>query len=143
MERPGWKLSWAWKGDEVIWQLVGAEATHQGDCSRFKGQVKPHCCKKHPLIIDLLPAAPFNKQAANCCKGGVLSSMTQDSTMHVASFLMNYNKPSFSLPHDIFMPENFSLGLPGYSCGKPFRVPPTTVTNDGRRWTQVLGEYNS
>ena len=75
---PGWKLSWIWQGDEAIWDMWGAEATQQGNCLRFKGGVLPHCCKKQPVIIDLMPGAPYNKQFANCCKGGVLTSMTQD-----------------------------------------------------------------
>jgi hypothetical protein len=86
MEEPGWKLGWAWRGHEVIMAMLGAEAMEQGNCTKFRGQDKPHCCKKEPVIIDLMPGAPYNMQSANCCKGGVLTSLTQDVTKHIASF---------------------------------------------------------
>ncbi|CAN1305451.1 COBRA-like protein 6 [Linum perenne] len=69
IEAPGWRLGWDWKGKEAISGIIGAEATQQGDCSRFKDQPPPHCCDKHPIIIDLLPGAPYNVQTQNCCKG--------------------------------------------------------------------------
>ena len=140
MEEPGWKLGWAWKGDEVIWAMLGAEAKEQGNCTRFRGQQKPHCCKKEPVIIDLMPGTPYNMQTANCCKGGVLTSLKQDHTKRGATFQMNYAKPSLSASA---MPENFTLGIPGYSCGTPFQVPPTKFTKDGHRWQQVLGQFYS
>lgn len=143
VERPGWKLSWTWKDDEVIWDMWGAEAIQQGSCSRIRGQVLPHCCQKRPVIVDLMPGARFNKQCTNCCKGGVLSSMTQDHSMYLAAFRMNINKPSVNITGS-FMPVNFSIGLPGYTCGDPFQVPPTKFKEDGsRRWTQALGRYLS
>ncbi|PNX96732.1 cobra-like protein 1-like [Trifolium pratense] len=107
VEEPGWKLGWTWRGHEVILAMFGAEAMEQGNCTLFRGQDKPHCCKKEPVIIDLMPGAPYNMQSANCCS-------------------------NFS------MPENFTLGLPGYSCAKPFEVPPTKFTKNGHRWLQVL-----
>lgn len=142
VEEPGWKLGWAWKGDEVIWAMLGAEAKEQGNCTRFKGQQKPHCCEKEPVIIDLMPGTPYNMQTANCCKGGVLTSAKQDHTKRGATFQMNYIKGSVSDSgaSSFSMPENFTLGIPGYSCGTPFQVPPTKFTKDGHRWQQVLGE---
>ncbi|KAL0357179.1 UNVERIFIED_CONTAM: COBRA-like protein 6 [Sesamum calycinum] len=123
VELPGWKLSWTWPGDEVIWNILGAEATEQGDCSAFKGKQLPHCCEKEPVIIDLLPGAPYNKQVANCCKGGVLSSMMQDPGKYLAAFQMHIGSASdSSVPR---LPARFTLGLPGYTCGEPFKVPPT------------------
>ncbi|XP_048443239.1 COBRA-like protein 6 isoform X1 [Pyrus x bretschneideri] len=140
VDRPGWKLGWTWKGDEVIWDMWGAEATEQGNCSKFKGSPDlPHCCKKKPVIIDLLPGAPFNKQYFNCCKGGELSSMIQDSSKFGSSFAMSVG--SFA-GKDIVMPTNFTLGLPGYTCGMPFQVQPTKFSHDGRRWKQVLETWN-
>ncbi|CAJ1963724.1 unnamed protein product [Sphenostylis stenocarpa] len=141
VEEPGWNLGWAWKGDEVIWAMLGAEAKEQGNCTRFKGQQKPHCCERQPVIIDLMPGTPYNMQTANCCKGGVLTSVKQDDTKRGATFQFNYIKPSHSDSGDNFnMPENFTLGIPGYSCGTPFQVQPTKFTKDGHRWQQVLGE---
>ncbi|KOM54091.1 hypothetical protein LR48_Vigan09g275000 [Vigna angularis] len=117
--------------------MLGAEAKEQGNCTRFRGQQKPHCCKKEPVIIDLMPGTPYNMQTANCCKAGILTSLKQDHTKLGATFQMNYVKPSDSGP-GFTMPENFTLGIPGYSCGTPFQVPPTMFTKDGHRWQQVL-----
>ncbi|KAJ1419993.1 COBRA, plant [Sesbania bispinosa] len=114
VEEPGWKLGWAWRGNE------------------------------EPVIIDLMPGTPYNLQTANCCKGGVLTSITQDLTKYGATFQMNYAKSSHYIPgaSNFSMPENFTLGIPGYSCGTPFQVPPTKFTKDGHRWQQVLETWN-
>ncbi|KAK2663650.1 hypothetical protein Ddye_002224 [Dipteronia dyeriana] len=140
IDEPGWRLSWAWQADEVIWSLWGAEATEQGNCSAFKATV-PHCCEKRPVIIDLLPGTPYNQQTKNCCKGGVLTSMSQDPSKSFSTFQMNIggvlNYTGFA------MPVNFSLGVPGYTCGDPFEVPPSRFSPDkGRRWTQALSTWN-
>ncbi|KAK7302348.1 hypothetical protein RJT34_13235 [Clitoria ternatea] len=146
VEEPGWRLGWTWKDDEVIWAMLGAEATEQGDCTRFRGQQKPHCCEKKPVIIDLMPGAPYNMQSTNCCKGGVLTSMTQDASKLGATFQMNYMKASVPLRHlkgsNFTMPKHFTFGIPGYTCGIPFQVPPTKFTKDGHRWQQVLETWN-
>ncbi|XP_010246052.1 PREDICTED: COBRA-like protein 6 [Nelumbo nucifera] len=142
VETPGWKLSWEWSNLEVIWNIVGAEATEQGDCSRIKGSQLPHSCEKKPVIVDLLPGTPYNMQVANCCKGGVLSSMTQDPTKYGAAFQMNVGMVSQAIAN-MTMPGNFSLGLPGYSCSEPFNVTPSKFSSDnGRRWTQALRTWN-
>ncbi|TXG59164.1 hypothetical protein EZV62_016993 [Acer yangbiense] len=142
VDEPGWRVSWAWSADEVIWSMVGAEATEQGNCSAFKARVPlPHCCEKRPVIVDLLPGAPYNQQTKNCCKGGVLTSMSQDPSKSASTFQMNVggvvNNTGFA------MPVNFSLGVPGYTCGDPFEVPPSRFSTDkGRRWTQALRTWN-
>ncbi|KHG25808.1 COBRA-like protein 6 [Gossypium arboreum] len=142
IELPGWKLGWEWLGKEVIWSIQGAEATEQGNCSRFKGGQLPHCCEKKPLIVDLLPGAPYNIQTSNCCKGGVLSSMIQDPTKYAAVFQMNIGAGGVA-DSDFDMPQNFSLGVPGYTCAKPVQVAPSKYSSDGgRRWTQALGTWN-
>ncbi|XWS51684.1 hypothetical protein CRYUN_Cryun11dG0004400 [Craigia yunnanensis] len=65
---------------------------------------------------DLMPEAPYNSCVANCCKGGVLSSITQD-------------------------PSN--LGLPGYTCGDPFEVAPSKFQADYSHWhKQALRTWN-
>ncbi|PHU00103.1 hypothetical protein BC332_29890 [Capsicum chinense] len=81
----GWTLGWNWPKKEVIWSIVGAETTEQGDCSKFKENV-PYCCKKDPVLIDLLPGVPYNQQFSNCCKGGVLASWGEDPSESVSSF---------------------------------------------------------
>jgi len=52
---PGWQLGWTWAKKEVIWSMVGAQTTEQGDCSKFKGNT-PHCCKKDPTLVDYFRA---------------------------------------------------------------------------------------
>lgn len=58
---PGWTLGWMWAKKEVIWSIVGAQATDQGDCSKFKNNIR-HCCRRNPAIVDLLPGVPMNQQ---------------------------------------------------------------------------------
>ncbi|XP_057976160.1 COBRA-like protein 6 [Malania oleifera] len=152
IERPGWRLGWTWPGHEVIWNMWGAEATEQGNCSLHKGQALPHSCERNPIIVDLLPGTPYNLQVSNCCKGGVLSSMNQDPSKYTAAFQMsvgaspNNNGDDYNENNDnsgIVKPVNFSLGLPGYTCGDPFVVPPSKFSVDGgRRWTQALMTWN-
>lgn len=86
---PGWTLGWSWAKKEVIWSMVGAQATEQGDCSKFKGNI-PHCCKKTPQVVDLLPGVPYNQQIANCCKGGVVAAYGQDPSAAVSAFQVPY-----------------------------------------------------
>jgi len=63
--------------------------------------------------------------------------------MYVAAFRMNVKKASGNNTSDGFMPVNFNLGLPGYTCGDPFQVPPSKFKENGsRRWTQALGNYS-
>ncbi|KAK8668614.1 hypothetical protein V6N13_106064 [Hibiscus sabdariffa] len=139
IEQPGWKLGWDWKGKEAIWNMQGAEATEQGNCSRFKGGQLPHCCERTPSIIDLLPGTPYNMQTSNCCKGGVLSSMTQDPSKYGSIFQMSVSAANKA---DFDMPENFTLGVQGYTCGQPVQVALSKYSSDGRRWTQALGTWN-
>ncbi|GKC73193.1 COBRA-like protein [Tanacetum coccineum] len=40
-----WTLSWTYAEKEVMWSMMGAQTTEQGDCSRYKS-ARPHCCKK-------------------------------------------------------------------------------------------------
>ncbi|GLT42730.1 hypothetical protein SLA2020_167160 [Shorea laevis] len=140
IEPPGWKLGWFWTGEEVIWSMFGAQATQQGNCSRFRGGQLPHSCEKAPEIVDLLPGTPYNLQTSNCCKGGVLTSMTQDPSKYGASFQMNVGGTTD--PGKFTMPINFTLGIPGYSCPNSTQIPPSKFTSDGgRRWTQALGTW--
>ncbi|KAI3518079.1 hypothetical protein L1887_06459 [Cichorium endivia] len=78
IEPPRWKL---------IWDMRGAEATEQGNCSAYLGKPQlPHSCEREPAIIDLLPGTPYNMQVQNCCKGGVLSSFIQDPENSMSTF---------------------------------------------------------
>ncbi|XP_077222550.1 COBRA-like protein 1 [Tasmannia lanceolata] len=143
IQTPGWTLGWTWAKKEVIWSMVGAQATDQGDCSRYKGNV-PHCCKKNPTIVDLLPGTPYNQQIANCCKGGVISSWVQDPTNAVSSFQLSAGAAG-TTNKTVRVPKNFTLQGPGpgYTCGPAKIVKPTRfISTDGRRVTQALMTWN-
>ncbi|CAH2044910.1 unnamed protein product [Thlaspi arvense] len=139
IQSPGWQLGWSWKKKEVIWNMVGAQATEQGDCSKFKGTI-PHCCKKTPTVVDLLPGTPYNKQVANCCRGGVISSWAQDPATAVSSFQITVGQ-SGTTNTTVRAPRNVTLKGPGpgYTCGPAKIVPPSKfMTDDKRRKTQAL-----
>lgn len=140
---PGWTLGWTWAKKEVIWSMVGAQATEQGDCSKFKGNI-PHCCKRNPTVMDLLPGVPYNQQIANCCKGGVVASWGQDSSAAVSSFQLSVGLSGTS-NKTVRLPKNFTLlgPGPGYTCGQAKTVPSSIfLSSDGRRKTQALMTWN-
>ncbi|XP_028764884.1 protein COBRA-like [Neltuma alba] len=140
---PGWTLGWTWAKKEVIWSIVGGQATERGNCSQFKGNI-PNCCKKDPAIVDLLPGAPYNQKIAHCCKGGVLSSLAQDPTNAVASFQLSVGRAG-TTNRTVRLPKNFTLKAPGpgYTCGKAKIVKPTLfITPDKRRITQAFMTWN-
>ncbi|CAL4931582.1 unnamed protein product [Urochloa decumbens] len=143
MQAPGWNLGWVW-AKEIIWAMVGGQATEQGDCSQFKVNI-PHCCKRDPTIVDLLPGTPYNMQIANCCKGGVLNSWVQDPVSAVASFQISVGR-SGTTNYTVKAPLNFTLKAPGpgYSCGFTHEVKPPTkfISQDGRRTTQAHVTWN-
>ncbi|XP_057517353.1 COBRA-like protein 1 [Amaranthus tricolor] len=143
IQAPGWTLGWTWAKKEVIWSMVGGQTTEQGDCSKFKGNV-PHCCKKDPTVVDLLPGTPYNQQIANCCRGGVLSSWVQDPGNSVSSFQVSVGQAGTS-NKTVKLPRNFTLKAPGpgYTCGPAKIVKPTQYkTADKRRTTQALMTWN-
>jgi uncharacterized membrane protein YgcG len=136
---PGWTVGWSWAKKEVIWSIVGAQATEQGDCSKFKGGI-PHCCKKTPSVVDLLPGVPYNQQIANCCKAGVVSAFGQDPAGSASAFQISVGLAG-TTNKTVKLPTNFTLlgPGPGYTCG-PAKVVPSTVyfSPDHRRKTQAL-----
>ncbi|KAI4343993.1 hypothetical protein L6164_011271 [Bauhinia variegata] len=140
---PGWTLGWTWAKKEVIMTMVGAQATEQGDCSKFKLAI-PHSCKRNPEVVDLMPGAPYNMQYTNCCRGGVLASWTQDPTTAVSAFQMAVGKSGTS-NKTVKLPNNYKLlgPGPGYSCG-PAKLVRATVypTTDHRRKSQALMSWN-
>nr|GLL39142.1 hypothetical protein CDL15_Pgr027500 [Ipomoea trifida] len=125
---PGWTLGWTWAKKEVIWTMVGAQTTDQGDCSKFKGSV-PHCCKTNPTVVDLLPGVPYNQQFSNCCKGGVLASWGQDPQASVSAFQVSVGQAGTS-NKTVKLPKNFTLlgPGPGYTCG-PAKIVPSTKSS--------------
>ncbi|KAL5988136.1 COBRA-like protein 4 [Asimina triloba] len=139
---PGWTLGWTWAKKEVIWSMNGAQTTEQGDCSKFKGNV-PHCCKRTPTVVDLLPGVPYNQQFTNCCKGGVVAAFGQDPGGAVSAFQVSVGVAGTS-NKTVKLPRNFTLlgPGPGYTCGPAKIVPSTTFfTPDHRRKTQALSKY--
>lgn len=140
---PGWNLGWVWAKKEVIWSMVGAQANDQGDCSKFKGNI-PHCCKRNPTVVDLLPGVPYNQQIANCCKGGVVASWGQDPSAAVSSFQLSVGRAGTS-NKTVTLPKNFTLLDPalGYTCSQAKKVSSSVfITADGRRKTQALSEFD-
>ncbi|KAL6587573.1 hypothetical protein OROMI_000551 [Orobanche minor] len=143
IQAPGWTLGWTWAKKEVIWTMMGGQATEQGDCSRYKMNI-PHCCKKDPTIVDLLPGTPYNQQIANCCKGGVINSWAQDPTNAASSFQVSVGAAG-TTNKTVRVPKNFTLKAPGpgYTCGPAKVVKPTKfVSQDGRRVTQAMMTWN-
>ncbi|XP_042461134.1 COBRA-like protein 1 [Zingiber officinale] len=143
IQAPGWILGWTWAKKEIIWSMIGAQATEQGDCSKFKGNI-PHCCKKTPTVVDLLPGTPYNLQIANCCKGGVISSWVQDPANAASSFQISAGLAGTSTK-TVLAPKNFTLRAPGpgYTCGAAKNVPSSTfITPDGRRKTHAIKTWN-
>ncbi|PON50155.1 COBRA-like protein [Parasponia andersonii] len=141
---PGWTLGWVWAKKEVIWSMVGAQATQQGDCSKFRGGNIPHSCMKNPTVVDLLPGVPYNQQIANCCKGGVVASWGQDRSAAVSSFQLSVGRSGTS-NKTVKLPKNFTLmgPGPGYTCSQAKIVRNTIfISPDGRRQTQALMTWN-
>eukprot|EP00246_Nothoceros_aenigmaticus_P016649 TRINITY_DN7735_c0_g1_i1.p1 TRINITY_DN7735_c0_g1~~TRINITY_DN7735_c0_g1_i1.p1 ORF type:complete len:447 (-),score=29.49 TRINITY_DN7735_c0_g1_i1:912-2252(-) len=144
IDLPGWILGWHWATKEVIWGMVGAQATMQGDCSRFHSGNLPHSCKPDPQIVDLLPGVAYNSQTANCCRGGVLSSYLQDPANAVAAFQVSVGMAGNSNT-TVKLPKNFTLATPGpgYTCSPAKLDRPTLFpTADGRRNSQALMTWN-
>lgn len=139
IQSPGWRLGWTWAKKEIIWSMVGGEATDQGDCSRYNGNI-PYCCMKSPTIIDLMPGTPYNQQIANCCRGGVISAYAQDPATSVAAFQVSAGSAGTSAK-SVRLPKNFTLNTPGpgYTCSPAKVVKPSQfISQDGRRSTQAL-----
>ncbi|MCD9639508.1 COBRA-like protein 4 [Datura stramonium] len=136
---PGWTLGWTWAKNEMIWAMMGAQATEQGDCSKFRTNI-PHSCDKNPAIVDLLPNTPYNQQIANCCKGGVLSSRGKDPSAALSAFQIAVGS-SGTTKRTVKLPKNFTLLAPGggYICGPAKIIRPTLfITPDGRRITRAM-----
>ncbi|XP_074299720.1 protein COBRA isoform X2 [Silene latifolia] len=143
IQAPGWRLGWTWAKKEVIWNVVGAKATRQGDCSRFKRNI-PHSCSKNPTIIDLKPDAPYNQRIANCCRGGVLSSWFGYRPHSVSAFQISVGNAG-TTNRTVRMPKKFTFDAPGavYTCGPSKIIRPTIfITADRRRMTQALMTWN-
>ncbi|XP_028123647.1 uncharacterized protein LOC114320776 [Camellia sinensis] len=126
-----------------LWSMVGGQTTEQGDCSKFKGNI-PHCCKKDPTVVDLLPRTPYNQQIANCCKGGVINSWVQDPSNATSSFQISVGGAG-TTNKTVRVPKTLTLKAPGpgYTCG-PAKVgkPTKFVTQNVRKVTQAMMTWN-
>jgi len=139
---PGWILGWEWTKKEVIWNMVGAQATAQGDCSAYHSDPIPHSCAPNPSVVDLLPGVPYNQQVSNCCRGGVISSYAQDPQTAISAFQITVGNAGTSNT-TVALPVNFSFKTPGpgYSCGPATKVPPSQFhSTDNRRVTQAFSK---
>ncbi|KAJ3673089.1 hypothetical protein LUZ60_006463 [Juncus effusus] len=145
IQAPGWTLGWTWTKKEIIWGMIGAQATEQGDCSKFKAATTPpHSCVHKPSIVDLLPGTPYNQQITNCCKGGVLASFTQDPLNSVSAFQISVGQ-SGTTKTTVRAPKNVTLLTPGpgYTCSPAVTVTPSRfLSADGRRVTQAARTWN-
>ncbi|CAK9204140.1 unnamed protein product [Sphagnum troendelagicum] len=144
IDSPGWVLGWTWAKKEIIWNMVGAQATDQGDCSKVTGGTIPHSCAPSPQIVDLLPGVPYSQQTANCCRGGVLSAFAQDPSNSVALFIIIVGR-SGNTNTSVVLPKNFTLAGPGpgYTCSAATKVPKTRfLSPDRRRTTLALMTWN-
>lgn len=146
IEAPGWQLSWAWAKNEIIWSMLGAQTTMQGDCSMFHSNPLPHCCDRRPVVIDLLPLPPESMRIANCCKGGVLPSFGQDPENALAVFQVAVGGAG-NTNTTVVLPENFTLSSsssgPGYTCSPAMQVPKSQfLAPDGRRSTEAFMTWN-
>ncbi|GAU47268.1 hypothetical protein TSUD_280910 [Trifolium subterraneum] len=139
IQEPGWTLGWTWAKEEVIWYMLGSQATEQGDCSKFHSGI-PHSCEKNPTVVDKLSGTPYNFQVANCCKAGVLSSLAQDPSNAASKFEITVGSTG-TTSKSIHLPKNFTLKTPGpgYTCGPAKIVRPTQYfTSDKRRASQAF-----
>lgn len=121
----------------MIWSTVGAQATDQGNCSNFKHGI-PHCCKKSPSIIDLLPGVPKNQIFTSCCKAGVLASWGQDPEAAISAFQLSVGRSGTS-NYTVKPPKDFYLLGPwgGYTSGAATIMRPSFLFSpDGRELKQ-------
>eukprot|EP00850_Spirogloea_muscicola_P015772 SM000124S25904 [mRNA] locus=s124:60697:63359:+ [translate_table: standard] len=144
---PGWTLSWNWTKTEFIWTMQGAEAKYQGDCTNAIDPMDPtrvpHSCEKIPIILDLVADInrPYTDLVANCCKSGVLAAWAQDVNNSASTFQMAIGNSSHTLK-TVRVPQNFSIGVPGYSCTPPHRAVSSTFTNkDSNHISQALATW--
>ncbi|KAM3695516.1 hypothetical protein ACB098_07G137800 [Castanea mollissima] len=141
VDQPGWKVGWSWTNTEVIWSMSGAFATQQGNCTTFKFQT-PHCCKKDPVIVDLMPEALPQNRSEDCCHGGLLSPWAIDPSNSFSSFEMKVGNLAGNFP--AYKPLTLMAPGPGYTCGPVLDTDPTVTTDiGGRSQNQVLNTWKS
>ncbi|KAG5575022.1 hypothetical protein H5410_055156 [Solanum commersonii] len=76
----------------------------------------------------------INRSSANCCKGGVISSLVQDGGKAISSFQLSVGGAGTT---------NRTTPGPGYTCGLAKIVEPSKfVSEDGRRVTQAMSKIH-
>ncbi|XP_050262877.1 COBRA-like protein 2 isoform X1 [Quercus robur] len=113
--------------------MSGAFATQQGNCTTFKFQT-PHCCKKDPVIVYLMPEALPQNRSEDCCRGGLLSPWAIDPSNSLSSFEMKVGNLAGNFP--AYKPQNLTLMVPrpGYTCGPVLDTDPTVTSDIGETW---------
>lgn len=92
-------------------------------------------------MVDLPPGTPYNMQVANCCRGGVLSSLVQSNVTSTAAFQMVVGQYALATDGGGKEPEkpwHFDIGVPGYTCSNATTVAPTRYKVDKNRYAQML-----
>ncbi|PIA30521.1 hypothetical protein AQUCO_05500065v1 [Aquilegia coerulea] len=143
VDRDGWQLGWTWASNEIILSMTGAFALQQGNCSSFKGDEIPHCCKKDPVIVDMPENAIPESRSENCCHGGMISAKATDPSKSSTSFDIKVgNLPGNSSGN---LPQNVTLMAPGpgYTCSSFEDYPPTVYPGLGKREMQVFRTWKS
>lgn len=137
-------LGWTWAKKEVIYNMVGAQATEQGDCTGLPAP-PPHSCVRTPDIVDLVPGVPYAQQVANCCRNGVISAYAQDVVDSVSSFSITVGL-SGNTNVSVLFPTKLTLKSPGpgYTCSDLKKVAPTRFPqSSGKRFTQAYLTWNA
>lgn len=122
--------------------MSGAFAAEQGDCSpsSFKFQ-KPHCCKKDPDIVDLMPHAMPQNMSQDCCRGGLLSAWAIEPSQSFSSFEMTVGNLEGNSSGNRPVNLTFLAPGPGYTCSKVIDTDPTVSSViGGRREEQVYSK---
>ena len=121
--------------------MSGAFATQQGNCSTFVNDI-PHCCKKDPVIADLMPEAAPENRSKDCCNGGLLAAWAINPLKSFSSFELRVGNLERNSNGN--KPVNLTLLAPGpgYTCGPVGDTDPTVSSViDGKREEQVLSKY--
>ncbi|XP_044508773.1 COBRA-like protein 1 [Mangifera indica] len=142
VDKPGWKIGWTWAQKEIILSMSGAFATEQGNCTEYR--INAHCCKKDPVIEDLMPDAQWENMTEGCCRGGLVSAYAINPDKSFSSFEITVGNLDSNASEQA--PQNLTLLAPGpgYTCGLLKDADPTVSSAiGGRRQVQVFKTWKA